>query len=457
MSIIQEIADIVGQQNVLTGADVKMRSVTWGTDDPCRAKAIVRPKTTQELSQIMKLCFAENQQVVVHGGLTGLVGGAIADEDQIVVSLERMNAIEKVDPTNRTMTVGAGVRLQEAQQAAEANGLFFALDIGARGSATIGGTIATNAGGLNVVRFGMMRDQVLGLEIVLPDGQIVSMLNECIKNNAGYDLKHIFIGSEGTLGIVTRAVLRLRFMLPRVLTALVSVDRFQNAVKLLHDLENDSGGAVTAFEVMWPDFFARESKKNLVGRLPLPEGAGCYALIEVLLRSVDVNDSSALEWWDEKSQEGKIGGIVVAQSEQQRAQFWKIRDTEDLLSDRGRSAHFDISLPVQNIPEYLSALKTTVLNLEHDARIMPFGHLGDNNLHLTITIARAEETRLQPIKDAVYDELKRFNGSVSAEHGIGRDKREYLKDSKSSGEIAIMKMLKENFDPSGILNRRAVI
>ncbi|MCH5375618.1 MAG: FAD-binding oxidoreductase, partial [Planctomycetes bacterium] len=253
---IESIAQIVGPGGILTGEDVSGRSDTWPPMGGCKARAIVRPASTAEVSKILKLCHEHGQPIVTHGGLTGLVGGAIAAPHEIVLSLERMNRTEPVDTANRTVTVDAGVPLQTVQETAEEAGLLFPLDLGARGSATIGGTISTNAGGNGVIRYGMMREQLLGVEAVLADGTVISSLNNVIKNNTGYDLKQLFIGSEGTLGIVTRAVLRLRPLPRSNHTAFVAIEDFDRLTRFLQAMDSALGGTLSAFEVMWNDFYS---------------------------------------------------------------------------------------------------------------------------------------------------------------------------------------------------------
>ncbi|MBT8103160.1 MAG: FAD-binding oxidoreductase, partial [Gammaproteobacteria bacterium] len=255
-ALIEKLQDIVGANGVLTGDAVASRPESWPPMGGCQARAIVRPANTQEVSAILKLCNEQGQTVVVHGGVTGLVGGARTGPDDIVVSLERMTGMEPVDEVNRTLTVDAGVPLQKIQEVAEAAGLLFPLDFGARGSAHIGGAISTNAGGNSVIRYGMTREQLLGIEAVLADGTVISSMKDVIKNNTGYDLKQLFIGSEGTLGVVTRAVLRLRAAPRSQNTALVAIDSFEHLGNFLQSMDAALGGTLSAFEVMWNDFFS---------------------------------------------------------------------------------------------------------------------------------------------------------------------------------------------------------
>ncbi|MDX1383703.1 MAG: FAD-binding oxidoreductase, partial [Thermoanaerobaculia bacterium] len=280
--LIQQLRDILGDDGVLTGDDVRLRDNGWGHPEPCEAAAILRPRSTAEVAALMARCHAEGRAVVAQGGLTGLVGAAIPAPGEIALSFERMNEIEEVDTATRTITAQAGVPLQAIQERADAEGFLFPLDLGARGSCTIGGNVATNAGGNRVIRYGMTRDLVLGVEAVLADGTIVGSLNKVLKNNAGYDLKHLFIGSEGTLGIVTRVVLRLRPRPRSHNAALVAVDDFARVTRLLAAAESGLGADLSAFEVMWEDFYRLTTTPPAKTAPPIPHGHAHYVLIEAL-------------------------------------------------------------------------------------------------------------------------------------------------------------------------------
>jgi FAD/FMN-containing dehydrogenase len=401
----------------------------------------------------LKLCHAVGQTVVTHGGLTGLVGGARASADDIVLSLERMNAIEAVDTINRTLTVGAGAILHSVHDVAEEAGLLFPLDFGARGSATIGGSISTNAGGNSVIRYGMTRDQLLGVEAVLADGTIISSLKGVIKNNTGYDLKQLFIGSEGTLGIVTRAVLRLR-PLPRSRnTALVAIEDFDRLGRFLRDMDSALGGTLSAFEVMWNDFY-----KLIVGDgdkhgQPLQPSHGYYVLIESTGGHEDADKSRFEDALEEALEQELIVDAVIAQSKQQREDLWAIRDDiEGLGKALFPVITFDVSLGIPQMDDYVEEVRKQLTERWPDSRMVVFGHLGDGNIHLVITIGRLEEKEVHAVEAIVYEALGRRQGIISAEHGIGVDKRAYLKHSRSTAEIALMKTLKQALDPKGILN-----
>jgi len=279
-ALIESIRDIVGPHGVLTGKEVADRSDSWPPVGGCQAMAIVRPGNTAEVSAVLRLCHQQGRAVVTHGGMTGLVGGTKAAPEEIALSLERMNAIDPVDAVNRTITVQAGVALQTVHEAAEKAGLLFPLDLGARGSATIGGVISTNAGGNGVIRYGMMREQLLGVEAVLADGTVISSMKDVIKNNTGYDLKQLFVGSEGTLGVVTRAILRLRPLPRSQNTALVAIENFDQLGRFLQAMDSALGGTLSAFEVMWNDFYVMIIGDGEKHGHPLDTSHAFYVLLE---------------------------------------------------------------------------------------------------------------------------------------------------------------------------------
>jgi len=452
-NLIEEIKNIVGPSGVLLGEDVASRSDSWPPTGGCQAKAVIRPASTLEVSKVLEICNAVGQTVVTHGGLTGLVGGARAFTDDFVLSLERMNGIEAVDTVNRTVTVGAGAVLQKVHEAAEDAGLLFPLDFGARGSATIGGNIATNAGGNSVIRYGMTREQILGVEAVLADGTVISSLKGVIKNNTGYDLKQLFIGSEGTLGVVTRSVLRLR-PLPRSRnTALVAIADFDRLGRFLHNMDSALGGTLSAFEVMWNDFY-----KLIVGYTdhhgqPLQPSHGFYVLLESTGGHEEADNARFEAALEEAFDEELIVDAVIAQSRQQREDLWAIRDDiEGLGKALFPPITFDVSLGIPQMDDYVEEVRNQLTERWPDSRMVVFGHLGDGNIHLVLTVGSLEENEVRAVEAIVYEALGRRQGIISAEHGIGLDKRAYLKHSRSTEEIALMKTLKQALDPKGILN-----
>ena len=450
--IASELVDIVGPAALLAGEDVAGRAAMLPYS--CGADLLVRPATPDQLSRIMRLCHARGQRVVVHGGRSGLSGGCTSEAGDVIVSLERMTEL-CIDPQSRTAFAGAGVVIQQLQEEARAHDLLFAVDWGGRGSATVGGAISTNAGGNQVLRYGMMREQVLGLEVVLADGTVVSNLSGVLKNNAGYDLKQLFIGSEGTLGIVTRAVLRLRPLLPARATALVAVDRFDALTPLLARLEAGLEGRLTSFEVMWKSFY--QGASAILTYPPL----GTDHPYVVLAEACGMDESALAErlvaLLHEALAAGLIADAVVSKSEAERAAWWSIRDNFRGLVDLAPFVAFDVSLPVAEIPDYLETVETTLSRCVDGSRMAVFGHLGDQNIHLVVGYGAGGLPGKTMVESAVYSSLEGRAGSISAEHGIGTTKTGWLHVTRSPSELALMRQLKLCLDPGNILNPGRVI
>lgn len=449
--ILNELRSIVGSVYVLEGEDVTTRVSGVWRDDNIAARAIVCPKCTDEVSAVMKLCYENDQKIVTHGGLTGLVGGAVAQPEDIVVSLERMTEIEAIDPLNRTMTVQAGTTLQTIQEAAEDANMLYPLDLGARGSCTIGGNIATNAGGNHVIRFGMTRDSVLGTEVVLADGTVVSSMNEMIKNNAGYDLKHLFIGTEGSLGIVTRAVLRLRELPQRHETALVAVSDFDKLPELLKYLDSSLCGTLCAFEVMWQDFYKTVSTPPANQTPPISQEYPFYVLVEAMGSARDEGTEQLEATLADAFEAELVVDAAIAQSEAQRNAFWALRDDVDTCMQKKPAFVFDVSLQIPNMKNYVEQVDVELAKHFDEYRLLTFGHMGDGNLHFCIN-AGADESAHATVDRCVYEPLRQINGSISAEHGIGHEKKIYLDISRNEDEVDLMRTLKVALDPKGILN-----
>jgi FAD/FMN-containing dehydrogenase len=304
MDIVEELRTLVGAAGVLDATDLATRSAGAYRPDNLQARALVRPASTEEVSRVLRWCHERGIAVVTQGGLTGLVRGADAAPDEIILSLERMRTIEAIDAPQRTATVQAGVTLQALQEAADDAGLCYPLDLGARGSATLGGTAATNAGGNRVIRYGMTRDMVLGLEAVLADGTVVSSLNRLIKNNTGYDLKQLFIGSEGTLGVITRLVLRLREKPVATQAAFVAIDSFEHLAAFLRHMDRQLGGALTAFEAMWNAFYRLVTTPPAKGAPPLPQQHAYYVLVEARAATASMTASVSRRRWRRPSSRG---------------------------------------------------------------------------------------------------------------------------------------------------------
>ena len=422
------------------------------TEEAIQAEIIVRPESTEEVSKILSVCNQAGQPVIVHGGLTGLVYGTRTSPDQLILSLERMNTIEDIDPVGRTLTCQSGVTLQNIQEKAESENMIFPLDLGARGSCSIGGNISTNAGGNRVIRYGMTRDSVLGIEAVTSDGTILSSMNRMIKNNAGYDLKQLFIGTEGTLGIVTRCVLRLREAPISQNTALVGIEDFSSIVKFLKHIDAGLGGNMSAFEVMWKEFYEMVTNSLDEKSLPLKKNIPYYVLVESM-GSDQVKDEEHFESLLQKALEDSvIVDAVLAKSEKERKALWAFRDDVEKQAQYGPTVMFDVSLPINEMEEYVSKVDLNLQKYWKDFHHIVWGHLADGNLHLVVGTGDLESDTIKKIENSVYEPLELIGGSISAEHGIGLEKKPYLHLSRSEEEINYMKALKDTFDPKGILN-----
>ena len=456
-AFIETLRGIAGADGVLQEGEVQGRSAGMLRPDTLQARLLVRPKTTAQVAAILKLCNEIGQRVVTHGGLTGLVHGADAGPEDLILSLERMNAIEEIDPLQRVAVVQAGVTLQALQEAVEKLELAFPLDLGARGSATLGGNAATNAGGNRVIRYGMMRDMVLGVEAVLADGSVVSSLNRMIKNNAGYDLKQLFIGSEGTLGVITRLVLRLRERPRSQNVAFVAIDGFGQLSAFLKHMDSTLGGGLSAFEAMWREFYELVTTAPAKSAPPLPHGHAYYTLVESLGADQTL-DAARLEAALEAAlQLGLIADAAVARSERERAAIWALRDDVMQVARFGTPIIFDVSLPIAAMEAYVAAIRAALGARWPRHHCWVFGHLGDGNLHLAISPGEANADARAEVERIVYAPLAKIGGSVSAEHGVGLEKKPYLHLCRNEAEIALMRTLKHSFDPNNILNPGKIV
>ena len=456
-TLIHALIALLGNEGVRCGDAIDARfRADWSGAAPVEPLALLRPGSTEQVQAAMRICHAHRVPVVPQGGMTGLAGGAMPTVGAVALSLERMNAIEKVDAVASTITVQAGATLQAVQEAAQAAGMALGLDLGARGSCQIGGNLATNAGGNGVVQYGMAREQVLGLEVVLADGTLLPMLRPMLKNNTGYDLKHFFIGAEGTLGIITRALLVLRPAPRARISALAALPDFASAIRLLRHLQTHFPGALAAFELMWDDFFRTSLGWNQM-ESPLSQSYPFQVLVEVtgteeaqLAESLQTALGAAME-------QGTVLDAVFAQSQLQAQSLWRIREAPSQFLTRIAPVSFDISLPLDQMDEFaedcVRAL-TARWPAQHSVR---FGHLGDGNLHLT-TDARSLGEGIpldeagHAIEEIIYGLLGQRGGSISAEHGIGLHKKPYLKVSRSPAELAAMRAIKLALDPLNLLN-----
>jgi FAD/FMN-containing dehydrogenase len=439
---------------VSTEPDVlEKHACDWSNVNRQRPLAVLRPRSAAEVSASLRACHAAGIAVVPQGGLTGLAGGATPQAGQVVLSLERLKGIEEIDRDSATMTVLAGTPLEMAQKAAEEAGLYLALDIGSRGSCQIGGNIATNAGGNHVIRYGMARAQVLGLETVLADGTVLTALAKVMKNNTGYDLNQLFIGSEGTLGVVTRAVLRLHARPLSKSTALIATSGFDAAVRVLCRLQAELG-EVSGFEAMWPDFYRYVTDK--AGIKPMVETHPFYALTEFQGNEPERDGARLEECLGAAIEAGDALDAVIAQSEREARSFWKIHEGEPL--DRlPYLINFDVSAPTAQLGALGDRLKTALTARWPEGVFFVYGHVGDGNIHLSGWAGGTMEQVAHEMDEIVYGEVRRIGGSISAEHGIGTLKRDYLGHSRSAAEIEVMRRIKAALDPKGILNPGKVI
>ena len=453
MDTIEALQAIVGEGGVLAAAEIAKRSAGILRPDTLKAQALVRPKNTDEVSKVLRWCHDNGVHVVTQGGLTGLVHGADASPEEVILSMERMRVIEEIDPVQRTAVVQAGVVLQTLQEAVEQHDLNFPLDLGARGTATLGGNAATNAGGNRVIRYGMMRDMILGLEAVLADGTVISSMSHLIKNNTGYDLKHVFVGSEGTLGVITRLVLRLREKPRSQDVAIVAVPSFGALTGLLKHIDSTLGGSLSAFEVMWQSFYRLVTSPPARGKAPVSQDHPYYVLIESLGADARLDSERFVAALESALEAKLISDAAVAKSDTDRRAFWALRDDVVQVVVGGMPVVFDISLPLAAMEQYVDALGRDLKAGIGEHKLWIFGHLGDGNLHVIVQVLPQNYMALRPkIEALVYGPLGNLGGSISAEHGIGLEKKPYLPICRSEGEIAVMRALKAALDPDGILN-----
>jgi len=450
--LIDRLQLIVGDNGIISGPDLTERAVSYWDPSPTEARMLVRPQTTQQVSEVLRVCHECGQAVVVQGGLTGVVEGALASPDEVILSLERMTAIESVDAMDGVAVIQAGAVLQSVQEQLKDQGFLFPLDLGARGSCTIGGNVATNAGGMNVLRFGMIRNLVLGLEVVLADGTILTSLNQMLKNNTGYDLKQLFIGSEGTLGVVTRVVIKLFPMPISRQTALLATESFDSVVSVLKTMKSDFAGTLSAYEVMWNNYFSAVTVEG-AHRSPLSRDYPYYLLVEAEGADPRSDEQRFQKVLEKVFEDGDVIDAVVPKSEVERDALWSIReDFEAVLP----AYLYDISLPIKSMTTYVDRLERAFSEWRSDAKYLVFGHIADGNLHLFVT-PFDQGIHHERCNEIVYGSLDGLGGSISAEHGIGLDKKAWLANTRSEDEINIMRGLKNLLDPTNLLNPGKVV
>ncbi len=465
-ALLDQIAAIVGGRYVLTeGADqvaylTELRNLFHG-----RALAVVRPGSTAEVASLLALASRTGTPVVPQGGNTGLVGGQVPDAsgDALVLSLTRLDKVREVDPLTDTMTVEAGLTLLKAQEAAEAADRLFPLSLASEGSCTIGGNLATNAGGVTVLAYGNARDLVLGLEVALADGRVMNGLSKLRKDNTGYDLKNLFIGAEGTLGVITAAVLKLYPRPSSRITAFCGLATPEAALALLARMKAGAGPALTSFELI-PRFGLEIPLRRMQGlRDPLADPHPWYVLLELSLLAGVRGEGLGEELIGAAIEAGEVADATLASSLEQAKALWRIRETlPDAQRAEGASIKHDISVPVASIPRFLAEADAAMAKLVPGARILSFGHAGDGNVHYNIFPAPGADeaaflTRWHEIGDAVYEVVSRLGGSISAEHGVGQLKRDLLPRVKDPVALDLMRALKRTLDPKGVLNPGKVL
>jgi FAD/FMN-containing dehydrogenase len=425
-----------------------------------RAVAVVLPRPVEEVSRVVAWSNENRVGVVPQGGNTGYCGGATPDESgrQLVLSLRRLNRIRVVDPENFSMTAEAGCVLAKVQQAADEVERFFPLSLGSEGSCQIGGNLATNAGGLNVVRYGMTRDLVLGIEAVMPDGEILSNLKSLRKDNTGYNLKSLLIGSEGTLGVITAATLKLWPRMRSSATAFIAISKPEDAIALLGRLRATSGESLSSFELI-PRIAIELTTRYIDGVTdPFPSAYSWYLLCELTSAANEPLTELLQQILAEACEQGLLLDAALATSERVRAAFWRLRETvPEAQRHAGPSLKHDVSVPVASLPEFICEASSWVSRHVPDGVLVCYGHAGDGNLHFNVN--RAPNAATEPfmareahIKRAIHDLVARYQGSFSAEHGIGRLKREELQRYASPAALRVMRAIKQALDPNGIMN-----
>ena len=447
---------LLGDAYVLTSPnDLEAYGRDWTRMHTPNPSVAVLPASTADVAAIVKYCNRENLAIVPSGGRTGLAAGAVATNGEVVLSLTRMSKIECVDSVGMTMCVEAGVTTQQAQEAAKEVGLFFPLDLAAKGSCHIGGNIATNAGGVKFIRFGGMREQVLGLEVVLPDGEILDLNSGLRKNNTGYDLRQLFIGSEGTLGIVTRATIKLTAPPRNVQVSVMAVRKFADIPKIL-GVCNRASVQLTAFE-----FFTREAHEIVLqhalgARSPFVDMSPFYVLLEA---EEGPNGGQVMEpLLEQIFGDELITDAVIASTSAQAKELWGLRENiTESIAKHGHVRKNDISLAINQLTDFISDLEPIVHAAPKDMQLVIFGHLGDGNLHINYVGPKMQDfasfqARARAVELQIFELLGRYKGSISAEHGIGLLKTKDLHFSRSPAEIELMRKIKGLLDPKGIFN-----
>lgn len=452
--ILTAIAEKVGADQITVEADALARHTDdWSGHKGETPRALARPRTVEDLAAIVRLCNQADQPLAVQGGRTGLAGGASTKKGEIALSLDRLKGVEWV--RDGAMQVLSGTSVGDAQDAAEAAGYSLGIDFGARGTATIGGAIATNAGGLRVIETGMTRAQLLGLEVVLADGRILSELTPMVKVNSGFDLKHLFVGSEGALGIITRAVLALSPLRAGLSTAAVALHNAEDALPVLDAARRAFGPDLAAFEAMWPDYVTTMSART---PFDFPLSAPLCLIIEVR-EATDEGARDRMERFLEESAEaGLVADAVLAASLDQARTLWALRDEGPAAYGTAFAAivPFDVSVPSARLHAAVAGLSKVAARFP-GTHPLTYGHIGDQNLHFVVGLDAPDAALKTAIETGVYDVIARLDGAISAEHGIGQAKKAYLPLTRGPVALSLMHDLKRMLDPKGILNPGRVV
>ncbi|MEO3415230.1 FAD-binding oxidoreductase [Roseovarius sp. CAU 1744] len=451
-------AAIVGTEHVLTAERLATRDPGYCTA-ALGASILVRPANSTELSRICEAANSRNIGLVPHGGLTGLVDGTASHPGDVIVSFERMSSILRIDPLQGIAVVEPGVTLGALQQALEPLGLMTGVDIPSRGSCTIGGMVSTNAGGIQVLKYGMMRQNVLGLEVVLANGRVLDLSNELLKNNAGYDLKQVFIGSEGTLGLVTKIVLKIWPVPGGTCCALLACDSPEILPSLFNSARKNFGADLMSFEAMWPEYFHLTTSQPGFGRPPLPMGRGIYVIIELAGTSQAEAQARLVAFLEAGFEKGAVADAVVAQSGSERHKIWRSREDSDAIDNvSDTSLSYDIGLKLVDLPNFAARLRQRCAARSADLVPYVFGHVGDGNLHVMFAIRKSDAAQREVYDGLIYDTLSEFSAStISAEHGIGIEKRAVLARSLAPDTLATLVDMKKALDPCNTLNPGKVI
>lgn len=467
--MLEKLIDIVGANHVLTGEQAQPFLVDWRGRYKGAARAVVRPGTTQEVADVVKCCVAHDVPVVTVGGNTGLCGGATPDESgtAVVLATSRLTQVRNIDTDNDTMTVEAGCVLQNLQELAQKAGRLFPLSLAAEGSCTIGGNLATNAGGTQVLRYGNTRELALGLEVVTAEGDVWDGLRGLRKDNTGYDLRDLFIGSEGTLGIITAVTLKLYPLPVAQTTAMLALDSLEDAVTFLSKARAGFGASLTGFEVMAGPVLQAVVRLFDQQRIPF-DGPSAespwFALLELSdSESAEHAQARFEEVLGEAIEQGLVQDAAIAQNVTQSKAFWHLRESIPLAeAELGKSIKHDVSIPISRIDEFVQVTNAAIQAQFPGVKNIVFGHLGDGNLHYNVAPAEGQtQEALLALQSEVYqlvhDSVADFTGSISAEHGIGQLKRDELPRYKSEIELALMRRIKQALDPKGLLNPGKVL